>query len=121
MVILRGGKEVERRIMPSDAMLGLLGELGEGGAAGTLRKRYDGDATISAEEHIAGWRFDGGGIKYFHPGSATERLVGKLKAIRAADVAEEAESGCCNRWGQPAVGEAAARLALYRGDGGAGL
>ena len=66
MVIIRGGKEVERRIMPSDAMLGLLlkrGELGEGGAAGTHYRRYDGDAAISAVEHLAGWRFDGAGIK----------------------------------------------------------
>ncbi|HWV59321.1 MAG TPA: hypothetical protein VN034_01610, partial [Sphingopyxis sp.] len=92
MVVIRDGKEVERRIMPSDAMLGLLlkrGELGEGGAAGAQYQRYDGDAAISAEEHLAGWRFDGKGIKYFHPGSAIEKLVGKLERIRAADAAEE--------------------------------
>lgn len=99
MVIIRDGKEVERRIMPSDAMLGLLlkrGDLGDGagagaggskgtgsGAARTGYRRYDGDATISAEEHFQGWRFDGKGIKYFHPGSAIEKLVTKLERIRA--------------------------------------
>lgn len=116
-VILRGGQEVERRIMPSDAMLGLLlkrGELGEGGAARTLYARYDGDATISAGEHMEGWRFDGAGIKYFHPGSARERLAEKLYRMRAAAVEEEAENGCCMRCGQPARGAAAARLAAAR-------
>ena len=119
MVVIRDGKEVERRIVPSDSMLGLLikrGELGEGGAAGTLYRRYDGDAVISAEEHLAGWRFDGGGIKYFHPGSAIEKLVGKLDRMRAAAAAEEVERGCCMRCGQPATGEAAARLAAARGE-----
>ena len=128
MVIIRGGKEVERRIMPSDAMLGLLlkrGELGEGGAAGTHYRRYDGDAAISAEEHLAGWRFDGAGIKYFHPGSAIEKLVGKLDRMRAAIAAERAEeeaaTGVCIRCGQLAEGEAAARLAAERGrEAGAG-
>src|SRR3546814_10849669 len=94
MVIIRGGKEVERRIMPSDSMLGLLlkrGELGEGGAAGTHYRRYDGDAAISAEEHMQGWRFDGKGIKYFHPGSATAKLLGKLERMRAAFAAERSE------------------------------
>ena len=117
MVIVRGGKEVERRIMPSDAMLGLLlkrGELGEGGAARTHYRRYDGDAAISAEEHREGWRFDGAGIKYFHPGSATEKLLAKLERIRAATAEEEAESGCCMRCGQPATGAAAERLAARR-------
>lgn len=116
-VILRGGQEVERRIMPSDAMLGLLlkrGELGEGGAARTLYARYDGDAAISAEEHMEGWRFDGAGIKYFHPGSARERLADKLYRMRAAAVDEEAESGRCMRCGQLASGAAAARLAVAR-------
>lgn len=88
----------------------------EGGAAGTLYRRYDGDAVISAEEHLAGWRFDGGGIKYFHPGSAIEKLVGKLDRMRAAAAAEEVERGCCMRCGQPATGEAAARLAAARGE-----
>src|SRR3546814_7717763 len=86
--------EVERRIMPSDSMLGLLlkrGELGEGGAAGTHYRRYDGDAAISAEEHMQGWRFDGKGIKYFHPGSATAKLLGKLERMRAAFAAERAD------------------------------
>ena len=117
MVIIRGGKEVERRIMPSDAMLGLLlkrGELGEGGAAGTHYRRYDGDAAISAEEHLAGWRFDGAGIKYFYPGSAVDKLGSKLERMRARMVAQEAETGACMRCGQFARGEAAGRLASQR-------
>src|SRR3546814_16490769 len=50
MVIIRGGKEVERRIMPSDSMLGLLlkrGELGEGGAAGRSAERRVGEGGVS--------------------------------------------------------------------------
>lgn len=53
---------------------------------------------------MEGWRFDGGGIKYFHPGSAIETLLAKLTAMHAAVAAEEAESGCCTRCGQPAAG-----------------
>ncbi|WP_447952325.1 hypothetical protein [Sphingopyxis chilensis] len=135
MVVIRGGKEVERRIMPSDSMLGLLlkrGELGPGegggGAARAHYRRYDGDAVISAGEHMEGWRFDSAGIKYFHPGSATEKLLGKLERMRAAFATqrdeEEAATGLCMRCGQPAAGEAAARLAAQRaggaGGGGAG-
>ncbi|MFC3785634.1 hypothetical protein GGR90_003385 [Sphingopyxis italica] len=123
MVIIRDGKEVERRIMPSDSMLGLLikrGELGAGegggggGAAGTHYRRYDGDAAISAEEHLAGWRFDGAGIKYFYPGSAVDKLGSKLERMRARMVAQEAETGACMRCGQFARGEAAGRLASQR-------
>src|SRR3546814_6716840 len=94
------------------------GAEGGGGAAGTHYRRYDGDAAISAEEHMQGWRFDGGGIKYFHPGSATEKLVAKLERFRAAYAAEKAEeeaaTGACMRCGQLAVGEAGAD---DRGDG----
>src|SRR3546814_7506624 len=60
MVVIRDGKEVERRIMPSDAMLGLLikrGELGPGegggGGAGTHYRRYDCDGAIRAEEEVS--------------------------------------------------------------------
>ncbi len=131
MVVIRGGKEVERRIMPSDSMLGLLlkrGELGPGegggGAARAHYRRYDGDAVISAEEHMEGWRFDSAGIKYFHPGSATEKLLGKLERMRAAFATqrdeEEAATGLCMRCGQPAAGEAAARLAAQRAGGAGG-
>ena len=123
MVIIRDGKEVERRIMPSDSMLGLLlkrgdlgdGEGGGGGAVRPLHKHYDGDAVISAEEHMEGWRFDGAGIKYFHPGSAIDKLLTKLTAMRASVAAEEAESGACSRCGQPAADEAVReRLASCR-------
>jgi len=121
MVIIRDGKEVERRIMPSDAMLGLLlkrGDLGDGagagtggskgtgsGAARTGYRRYDGDATITAEEHFQGWRFDGEGIKYFHPGSALEKLVTKLERIRAHEAkAAGDDSGPCPPRGDEAAG-----------------
>lgn len=121
MVVIRGGKEVERRIMPSDAMLGLLlkrGELGSGdgggGAARTHYRRYDGDAAISAEEHLAGWRFDGKGIKYFYPGSAVDKLGSKLERMRARMAAQEAETGACMRCGQLATGKAAVRVAARR-------
>ena len=52
---------------------------------------------------MEGWRFDGAGIKYFHPGSARERLADKLYRMRAAAVDEEAESGRCMRCGQLAA------------------
>ena len=79
-IVIRGGKEVERRVMPSDSILALLlkrGELGGPDAPGVAvpgQRRYDPEATINAAEHFEGWRFDPKGIKYFHPTSAIARL-----------------------------------------------
>src|SRR3546814_17181988 len=92
MVIIRGGKEVERRIMPSDSMLGLLlklGELGEGGAAGQHYPRYEGDAAVRAEAQLQGWPYSGKGIKHFHPGRATAQMRAELERIRSAFAAED--------------------------------
>lgn len=117
MIIYRGGKEVERRVMPSDSILALLlkrGELGGPDAPGVAvpgQRRYDPEATITAAEHFEGWRFDPRGVKYFHPTSAIARLGDKLRMMQAAVAREEAETGECRRCHQPMPAEVRARLA----------
>lgn len=74
-VVIRGGREVERRIAPSDALLALLikrGELNEDAAAEAAAEasRVDAATAITRAEYLEGWRFDVEGTKYFYPGSA---------------------------------------------------
>ncbi|MBJ7440529.1 MAG: hypothetical protein JHD35_16085 [Sphingopyxis sp.] len=122
-VVIRGGREVERRIAPSDALLALLikrGELNEDAAAEAAAEaaRIDAATAITTEEYLEGWRFDVEGTKYFYPGSARQRLRDKLDAIRAAARAEEwaheAATGECLRCGERAPGAALDRLAARR-------
>ncbi|WP_428630950.1 hypothetical protein [Sphingopyxis sp.] len=123
MVVFRDGREVERRIVPSDALLALLikrGELVEGAAAEAAAEtaRIDAETTITTEEYRQGWRFDIDAVKYFYPGSARQRLRTKLDAVRAAariqEREEEAATGECMRCGARASGAALERLAAFR-------
>jgi len=122
-VVIRGGREVERRIAPSDALLALLikrGELVEGAAAEAAAEaaRVDAATAITREEYLEGWRFDVEGTKYFYPGSARQRLRDKLDAMRAAartyEREDEAATGECMRCGERAHGAALERLAALR-------
>lgn len=134
-VIYRGGKEVERRIQPSDSMLALLlkqgrldgdggsdrgseGAAGYGAASGPGpggyaedEPGYDPDAMLSAAEFMQGWRFDVDGCKYFHPTSARAKLYVKIRAMQKAVGREEAETGNCRRCGQPLTAEQRERFA----------
>jgi hypothetical protein len=97
-IIIRKGEEVERRIQPSDAMLGLLVKRGDmagglGGDASGARA-----AAISWEEWQAGIRFSAWGEKYREePVEVIEAaLREKLAAMRhrmIGDAAEEASDG----------------------------
>jgi hypothetical protein len=117
-IIYRGGKEVERRVQPSDSMLALLlkqGALGpeadregEGAVEGS---RYDPDTTLSAAEYMEGWRFDVDGIKFFYPTSALATLGNKIRAMQKAVGREEARTGDCRRCGQPMSEAQRARFA----------
>jgi hypothetical protein len=92
-VIIRRGEEYERRIAPSDAILGLLLKRGDMAGGGGLHNAED---VITREEFAAGWRFDDWGKKYKPESSgARERVLAKIDAMRAryqAMVEEEAES-----------------------------
>ncbi|WP_439569205.1 hypothetical protein [Sphingopyxis sp.] len=126
-VVIRGGREVERRIAPSDALLALLikrGELGAGTSGGAAAEtaaeaaRFDAATAITRAEYLEGWRFDVDGTKYFYPGSAKQRLRDKLHAMRTAmqadEWAQEEATGECMRCGARAHGAALERLAALR-------
>ena len=122
-VVIRGGREVERRIAPSDALLALLikrGELNEDAAAEAAAEaaRVDAATAITTAEFLEGWRFDVDATKYFYPGSAKQRLRDKLHAMRQAmqadNWAHEAETGECLRCGERASGAGQGRLAARR-------
>ena len=122
-VVIRGGREVERRIAPSDALLALLikrGELVEDAAAEAAAEaaRVDPATAITTAEFLEGWRFDVDATKYFYPGSAKQRLRDKLHAMRAVvqadNWAHEAETGECLRCGERASGAGLDRLAARR-------
>lgn len=92
-VIMRGGKEFERRITPSDAMLALLIKHGVGGAPGNegAHGRIGGrtgartaDRVISWEEWQDGIQFDTAGKKYqaMPPSEVRASLDAKLAAMR---------------------------------------
>jgi hypothetical protein len=118
-VVIRGGREVERRIAPSDALLALLIKRGELNAdAAAEAARVDAATAITSAEYLEGWRFDVEGTKYFYPGSAKQRLRDKLHAMWAAmqaeECAQEEATGECMRCGQRAHGAALERLAARR-------
>jgi hypothetical protein len=122
-VVIRGGREVERRIAPSDALLALLikrGELNADAAAEAAAEaaRVDAATAITSAEYLEGWRFDVEGTKYFYPGSAKQRLRDKLHAMWAAmqaeECAQEEATGECMRCGERAHGAALERLAALR-------
>ncbi len=122
-VVIRGGREVERRIAPSDALLALLikrGELNADAAAEAAAEaaRVDAATAITSAEYLEGWRFDVEGTKYFYPGSARQRLRDKLDAMRAAARTyareDEEATGECMRCGERAYGAALERLAALR-------
>jgi hypothetical protein len=89
-VIIRKGEEVERRISPSDGMLRMLVQRGDlnGARAAEERAREEAlgaaahAAMLSAEEHLAGWRFDEEGNK-LEPGATTarDRITAKLQQM----------------------------------------
>ena len=81
IVIIRNGKEVERRIMPSDSMLALLIKQGDlGGKVGGRTA----DKILTLEEWEAGHRFGPDGAKYIEPpvSDIRQRLDERLSQMR---------------------------------------
>ena len=121
MVIVRGGKEVERRIMPSDSILGLLlkrGDLKNGkGVQLTAEEAeaYELPAAVrhrflSREEYFSGIAFDNrrDAGKCQRPTSAETdaEILRRIAIIEMTRSREDLAEECCRTCGQP-LGEAA--------------
>ena len=100
-VIIRNGAEYERRIAPSDAMLGLLVKRGDmAGAAAPVIAVED---RITITEWNDRWRFDDAGKK-FQEVRADDKANGfmiKIRALRDRMLDYARESGTCTHCGQP--------------------
>jgi len=124
MVILRDGKEVERRIVPSDSLLALLlkrGDLKNGrdiqmtpeeAAAYVLpeavRHRF-----LSREEYFSGITFDkgrgdakAGKCRRPTPDETDAEILRRIAIIERSRSRADSDAGCCRACGQP-LGEAA--------------
>lgn len=94
-LVIRNGEEYERRIVPSDAMLGLLikrGDLAGGGAGGAC-----GEGTITLDEWQRHIRFDERGRKVTieDPAESSCKFVARMSQIRARLNEYAAAGGAC--------------------------
>ena len=124
MVVIRGGKEVERRIVPSDSMLGLLikrGDLKHGrdvqltaeeAAAyelpAAVRHRF-----LSVDEFYSGITFDGregGKAQRPTPEETDAEILRRIAIIEATRSREDLAGDRCRLCGQAIVGEARPRI-----------
>jgi hypothetical protein len=100
-VIIRKGEEYERRIEPSDAMLGLLIKRGDlvGGGAGMARA----DDVLSFEEWERDIRFDGWGKKYQAQSTQEQgrEFCDKMMVMRKRLFAYAEAGGTCPTCRQP--------------------
>ncbi len=98
-IIYRRGEEYERRISPSDAMLGLLVKRGD--LAGDGARAVKPDTVLTREEYQAGWYFDGFGKK--QKGETKDaiaaRVEAKLRDMRMRVLEQELDSNCCRLCG----------------------
>ncbi len=83
-VIMRGGQEYERRITPSDAILGLLLKRGDMAGGGALAGGKLPDDLLSFDEWRRHKRFDDYGrkIEIEDPEKTTAKFIAKLTEIR---------------------------------------
>lgn len=100
-IIYRRGEEYERRISPSDAMLGLLvkrGDMTGGGAAGLKPEQV-----ITHEEQRQGWHFDANGKK--RKGRSGNEIAAdveaKLRNMRMRFQQQQIDTNTCNACGGP--------------------
>ena len=125
IVILRDGKEVERRIVPSDSLLALLlkrGDLsGAGGRALTpeeaeayelpeaVRHRF-----LSREEFFSGITFDNrrdvGKCQRPTPAETDAEILRRIAIIERERSGEDLAEDCCRTCGQPVGEDARERL-----------
>lgn len=108
-VIIRNGAEYERRIAPSDAMLGLLVKRGDMVGATDVVPLED---RITIAEWNDQWRFDTTGKKYQAPpeGAAADRVMARLQALRTRIHEHADETGTCTHCGQTLSREGLAYL-----------
>lgn len=99
-IIIRKGEEYERKIEPSDAMLGLLIKRGDM-TGGKLAENPE--AVLTFEEYQAGWRFDGWGKKFRQeePAAVRKKLEEKLAAMRQRLFIDADRQGVCIRCDAP--------------------
>jgi hypothetical protein len=95
-VIIRGGQEVERRITPSDAILGLLLKRGDMAGNGLIGGKSP-DEYLSLEEWQRHKRFDDYGhkIEIEDPDESKEKFIARIIAIRTRLQNYAAEGGLC--------------------------
>lgn len=99
-VIIRKGEEYQRKIEPSDAMLGLLIKRGDMSGGKLGEKAED---VLTYEEYKAGWRFTGFGKKYKQedPAVVRARLDAKFALMRKRMFADADRQGVCIRCEAP--------------------
>ncbi len=99
-IIIRKGEEYERRIEPSDAMLGLL--LKQGDMSGGKLAR-GGDDVLTFAEFKAGWTFKKYGGKWKPPTyeESKARLEAKFAVMRTRLIAADDAAGVCSKCGGP--------------------
>jgi hypothetical protein len=99
-IIIRKGEEYERRIEPSDSMLGLL--LKQGDLKGQ-KTAYKAEEVITAKEMNDGWYFDSQGVKRKRESHAElkERLNAKFAQMRERLYAYSDAEGVCNHCNAP--------------------
>ncbi len=97
-VIIRKGEEYQRKIEPSDSMLGLL--IKQGNLAGRA-DAPDPSKILTFEEFQAGWTFSKHGKKFKPPPAdeVRQRLEAKFALMRERMFAYADEQGVCNTCG----------------------
>jgi hypothetical protein len=95
-VIIRKGEEYERRITPSDAILGLLLKRGDMAGVGPVGSRAP-DDVLTFEEWRQHKRFDARGRKVAieDPEESSAKFVAKMSQIRQRLEAYAAQGGAC--------------------------
>lgn len=99
-IIIRKGEEFQRKIEPSDSMLGLLIKRGDMSGGRLGEKAED---VLTFEEYKAGWRFAGFGKKYKleDPAKVKARLNAKFDLMRKRMFADADRQGVCARCNAP--------------------
>jgi len=99
-VIYRNGAEYERRVAPSDAILGLLLKQGDMSAEKAAQPRVE---AISFAEQEDGWYFDAAGKKKHDPNrrALADKVEAKLLDIRRRILSKELDEDSCRMCGGP--------------------
>jgi hypothetical protein len=93
-VIIRKGEEYERRIAPSDAMLGMLVKRGD---MKDERAFLPPDKVLTFDEWLQNWKFDqdGNKVKGEEPGASKKRVEARIAEMRQNMIDYAIEGGTC--------------------------